>query len=171
LEAQHPSWPPLTPLVRHLTIYLSVADLLQVHCNSVQSYRECCLGSQPPRHTFIIPVFRRTLGFSSIWCVLRPQYIDWRSSSNNRSRSCSALFHLCLLVRMNLVPSACEAAHTGCIMHTLYIFTIVDYGKPLSHLKTDPIPKSLGATTFFTGILAACGAVHSCSMTFSDSTN
>ncbi|KAJ7254864.1 hypothetical protein C8J57DRAFT_1656998 [Mycena rebaudengoi] len=51
---------------------------------------------------------------------------------------------------------ACEIAHTLCIAHTLYVYTIVDYGKPLGHLKTDPIPKSLGANTFFTGVIAAC---------------
>ncbi|KAJ7183790.1 hypothetical protein C8R46DRAFT_1067828 [Mycena filopes] len=50
---------------------------------------------------------------------------------------------------------ACEVGHTICIAHTLYVYTIVDYGLPLHHLVTDAIPASLGATTFFTGLIAA----------------
>ncbi|KAF7350337.1 hypothetical protein MVEN_01338400 [Mycena venus] len=50
--------------------------------------------------------------------------------------------------------SVCEAAHALCIGHTLYVFTISDYGHPERFLQISP--QSVEAATFFTGCIGSC---------------
>ncbi|KAF7355528.1 hypothetical protein MSAN_01469800 [Mycena sanguinolenta] len=47
----------------------------------------------------------------------------------------------------------CEFAHAICIGHTVYTYTITDYGHPERLLL--PVPKSLEVAVFFSGIIAA----------------
>ncbi|KAJ6571652.1 hypothetical protein B0H19DRAFT_1130590, partial [Mycena capillaripes] len=48
----------------------------------------------------------------------------------------------------------CEAAHAVCLGHTLYAYTISDYGHP--ERIAGAFPKSLLVATFLTGVLAVC---------------
>ncbi|KAJ6571656.1 hypothetical protein B0H19DRAFT_1372661 [Mycena capillaripes] len=48
----------------------------------------------------------------------------------------------------------CEAAHAVCFGHTLYTYTISDYGHP--ERIAGAFPKSLLVATFLTGVLAVC---------------
>ncbi|KAF7355527.1 hypothetical protein MSAN_01469700 [Mycena sanguinolenta] len=54
----------------------------------------------------------------------------------------------------------CEFAHAICVGHTVYTYTITDYGHPERLLS--PVPKSLDVAVFFSGIIAASGIVVQC---------
>ncbi|KAJ6548861.1 hypothetical protein B0H19DRAFT_952761, partial [Mycena capillaripes] len=48
---------------------------------------------------------------------------------------------------------SCEIAHAACIAHTLYTYTVQDYGKPE---LLNRIPASFVTSIFFTGLVSAC---------------
>ncbi|KAF7348726.1 hypothetical protein MVEN_01391600 [Mycena venus] len=48
----------------------------------------------------------------------------------------------------------CEVAHALCMGHALYQFTVMDHLHP--QLDAGPLPQSLDAVVFFSGIIAAC---------------
>ncbi|KAJ7780114.1 hypothetical protein DFH07DRAFT_463512 [Mycena maculata] len=48
----------------------------------------------------------------------------------------------------------CELAHATCIGHALYVMTIIEYGQP--QLLAE-LPRSLGISALFNGIIAFCG--------------